>query len=137
MPSGALSPLTNELVFSDINVSFTPHPVTGKVTVLKNADAVKRAVRNLILTNQFEVPYEPLFGGNILALLFENSDPFVEYTAKQQVETAIRNFEPRAEVLEVKAQSNPDNNQFRIDISFFVVNQKDPVELTVNLERVR
>ena len=137
MPSGALSPLTNELVFSDINVSFTPHPVTGKVTVLKNAEAVKRAIRNLILTNKYEVPYEPLFGGNVLALLFENSDPFIEFSAKEQIETAIRNFEPRAEVLEVKVQSNPDSNQLRIDIVFFVVNQKDPVELTVNLERVR
>ena len=137
MPSGATNPLPNELVFSDINVTLTPHPVTGKVGVLRNENAVKRALRNLILTNQFERPYEPLFGGNILALLFENSDPFIEYRVKKQIETAISNFEQRVKVQEVQVDSNPDSNDLEINIIFFVENQPDPVELNITLERVR
>ena len=59
MPSGAINPLPNELIYSDVSSTFTPHPVTGKVTVLRNEDAVKRAIRNLILTDIYERPYEP------------------------------------------------------------------------------
>ena len=137
MPSGARNPISNELIFSDINVTLTPHPVTGKVGVLRNEEAVKRALRNLILTNQYERPYEPLFGGNILALLFENADPFIEYRAKKQIETAIKNFERRVEVSDITVESDPDTNELLINIVFFVQNQKDPVQLNITLERVR
>ena len=137
MPSGAVNPLPNELIFSDINSTFTPHPVTGKVSVLRNEEAVKRALRNLILTDQFERPYEPLYGGNIRALLFENSDPFIEYQVKKQIETAINNFELRINLQEVEVRSDPDSNTIDINIYFFVENRKDPVELQINLERVR
>lgn len=137
MSSGALNPLPKELVFSDINVSFTPHPVTGRVGVLRNEESVKRALKNLILTNQYERPYEPLYGGNILALLFENADPFVEYRVKKQIETAIKNFEQRVRVSDIQVNSDPDSNNLEASIIFFVENQKDPVELNITLERVR
>jgi phage baseplate assembly protein W len=137
MPSGAVNPIRKELTFSDINVTFTPHPITGKVPVLKNQDAVKRAIRNLILTNQYERPYEPLFGGNLLALLFENSDPFLEYRAKKQIETALRNFESRVDVQDIQVNFIEERNELDINIVFFIVNQKDPVTLNVTLERVR
>ena len=137
MPSGAINPLPNELVFSDISSTFFPHPVTGKVTVLRNEEAVKRAIRNLILTDQFERQYEPLFGGNIRALLFENSDPFIEFQVKKQIETAIKNFELRVDIQEIAVESDPDTNNLKVNIFFFIENQKDPVELNINLERVR
>lgn len=137
MPSGAINPLPNELVFSDISSTFIPHPVTGKVTVLRNEEAVKRAIRNLILTDQFERQYEPLFGGNIRALLFENSDPFIEFQVKKQIETAIKNFELRVDIQEIAVESDPDTNNLKVNIFFFIENQKDPVELNINLERVR
>ena len=107
MASGAQNPLLREIVFSDVNVTFTPHPVTGKLPVLKNADAVKRAVRNLILTNFGERPYDPLYGGNVRALLFENTD------------------DP---LLDTIIQSR---------IRFMIVNQRFPVDLEVAIERVR
>ena len=137
MPSGAVNPLPNELVYSDINVTFTPHPVTGRVSVLRNEEAVKRALRNLILTNNFERPYEPLYGGNILSLLFENADPFLEYRVKKQIETTIKNFEYRVQVTDIQVDSDPDSNELSMNIIFFVENQKDPVELNITLERVR
>lgn len=137
MPSGAVNPNTKQLIYSDLNYTFTPHPVTGKLPVLKNEEAVKRAIKNLILTNRFERPYEPLFGGNILALLFENSDPFLEFNIKKQIETTIKNFEPRAILRKVDVVSIEERNEVQIDILFSIANQKNPVELTVILERVR
>ena len=138
MPSGSLNPLLKEVVFSDVNVTFTPHPVTGKLPVLKNADAVKRAVRNLILTNFGERQYDPLYGGNIRAMLFENAnDPLLQDQLKRQIEVAIKNYEKRARVESVAVDVKPDSNALVIRIRFMIVNQRFPVDLEVAIERVR
>lgn len=135
---GAVNPLLREIVFSDVNVTFTPHPVTGKLPVLKNAEAVKRAVRNLILTNYYERPYEPTFGGNIRALLFENADdPLLANLIENQIENAIASYEPRAKVIGIDVRVLPDQNGIAIKITFQVVNQRFPVELDVEIQRVR
>ena len=138
MPSGALNPLLKEVVFSDVNVTFTPHPVTGKLPVLKNADAVKRAVRNLILTNFGERQYDPLYGGNIRAMLFENADdPLLQDQLKRQIEVAVKNYEKRARVESVAVDVRPDSNTIAVGIRFMIVNQRFPVDLEVAIERVR
>lgn len=138
MASGALNPLLKEVVFSDVNVTFTPHPVTGKLPVLKNADAVKRAVRNLILTNFGERQYDPLYGGNIRAMLFENTDdPLLQDQLKRQIEVAIKNHEKRARVESVAVDVRPDSNNIAVRIRFMIVNQRFPVDLEVAIERVR
>jgi phage baseplate assembly protein W len=138
MASGAQNPLLREIVFSDVSVTFTPHPVTGRLPVLKNADAVKRAVRNLILTNFGERPYDPLYGGNVRALLFENADdPLLDTIIQSRIEAAISNYEPRAKVESVKVDLNPDSNALAIRIRFMIVNQRFPVDLEVAIERVR
>ena len=138
MASGSLNPLLKEVVFSDVNVTFTPHPVTGKLPVLKNADAVKRAVRNLILTNFGERQYDPLYGGNIRAMLFENADdPLLQDQLKRQIEGAIKNYEKRARVESVEVDARPDSNLLAIRIRFMIVNQRFPVDLEVAIERVR
>ena len=119
MASGSLNPLLKEVVFSDVNVTFTPHPVTGKLPVLKNADAVKRAVRNLILTNFGERQYDPLYGGNIRAMLFENTDdPLLDALIRTRIETAIENYEPRAKVDRVVVDVKPDSNALVIKIRY-------------------
>ena len=136
--SGAINPLLKEVVFSDVNISFTPHPVTGKLPVLKNADAVKRAVRNLILTNFGERPYEPLYGGNVRAMLFENTDdPLLQDQLRRQIEGAIQDHEKRAKVESVAVDVKPDSNALAIKIRFAIFNERYPVELEVVMERVR
>jgi hypothetical protein len=138
MASGSLNPLLKEIVFSDVNVTFTPHPVTGKLPVLKNADAVKRAVRNLILTNFGERPYDPLYGGNIRALLFENTDdPLLSDRIQRDITRAVNQYEDRAKVLQVDVVIRPDSNRLVIKVQFQIVNQRFPVDLEVAIERVR
>jgi len=138
MASGSLNPILKEVVFSDVNVSFTPHPVTGKLPVLKNADAVKRAVRNLILTNFGERPYEPLYVGNVRAMLFENTDdPLIQDQLRRQIEGAIKNYEKRAKVESVVVDVKPDSNALVVKIRFMVFNERFPVDLEVAIERVR
>ena len=130
-------PVTKQLVYKDINMSFAKHPVTGNVSVLRNNEAVKRAVRNLILTNFYERPYNPLFGGNIRAMLFENITPLTEHSIYTAIKRAIENWEPRVEINDIRVQSDPDNNGVNVTIVFTVINQLDPVKLDVFVERTR
>jgi len=141
--ASATHPISKELTFSDVNVSFTPHPVTGKLPVLKNADAVKRSVRNLILTNKYERPYQPNFGGNILSQLFElntqddNITSVDRFAIRNQIETAINNYEKRAKVTDIQTEFNEQTNQLNVTIRFQIVNQRLPVDLTISIQRVR
>jgi phage baseplate assembly protein W len=129
--------VTKQLVYKDINMSFARHPVTGNLSVLHNNEAVKRAVRNLILTNFYERPYNAEFGGNIRAMLFENITPITEQQIYRNIKRAIENFEPRAEINDIRVQSAPDQNGVNVTIVFTVINSLEPVQLDVFVERTR
>jgi phage baseplate assembly protein W len=136
--NGATNPLLREIVFSDVNYSFTPHPVTGKLPVVKNEDAIKRAIRANILTNFGERPYLPDFGGNIIAMLFENAnDPLLDEVLVAQIENSVLKYEPRAKLIETNVSVKPDQNGINVTIRFLPVNSRLPVELDVEIERVR
>lgn len=136
--NGATNPLLREIVFSDVNYSFTPHPVTGKLPVVKNEDAIKRAIRANILTNFGERPYLPDFGGNIIAMLFENAnDPLLDEVLTAQIENSVLKYEPRAKLIETNVSVKPDQNGINVTIRFLPVNSRLPVELDVEIERVR
>lgn len=133
----AANPLTNELQFSDLGITFTPHPVTGRPVVKKNAQAVIGALKNLIYTNRFERPYEPTYGSDIRNRLFENFDPVEAVNIEEDIKLAISNHEPRVNVNEVRVIGSPDDNVIRVYISFFIINQAQPEELQLNIERIR
>ena len=135
--SGAVDPRRKEVVYKDLGLSFIPHPVTKNVSVLKNEDAVKRAIRNLILTNQGESFFDDLYGGNVTALLFENYGPVSELTMKRNIEEAVIAYEPRATVLGVEIISRPDNNRIKINIMFSINGNPIPSQLIFTVERVR
>tara|TARA_A100001201_G_scaffold138486_1_gene129436 strand:+ start:3509 stop:3904 length:396 start_codon:yes stop_codon:yes gene_type:complete len=128
---------TKEVNFSDLNLTFNPHPVTGKLSVLENNEAVKRSVRNIVLTNHYERPYQPKFGGNIRSQLFESLDGFTSAEIRDDIATALANFEPRAEIYDIVVLPMSDENGFNVSITFRVINQTDPVTVNLFLERVR
>ncbi len=129
--------LPNEVFFKDLNLTFAKHPVTGALSALHNENAVKRALRSLVLTNFYERHYNPRFGTNIRAHLFENFDQFTALSLRKHIETAIDNFEPRVEVLRVIVNAHEDRNAMDINIIFRVVNQTNPIDITVVVERIR
>lgn len=136
--SGGDQPITKDVIYTDLDIRLIAHPVTNKLVVLKNNDAVKRALKNLIFTNHFERPYKPLFGGNIRALLFENYDPSMVEIVSNQIKTAIQNYEPRVQVQSVKVDpSKIDNNELHVTIVFGVRNQPKPTQLSFSVERIR
>lgn len=130
-------PVINEIVYKDIPLKFNAHPVTGDVVTVKNVDAVKQSVKNLVLTNFFERPYNPFLGGNIISQLFENADPITEYNVATNIRTVLDNFEPRAIIDDVIVQSDPDLNVLKATIVFRIRNNINPFTVDVFLERVR
>ena len=107
----------------------------NKVT---DIEAVKRSVRNLILTNTFEKPFHPEIGGNVRGLLFENMTHMVSAVISRKIEDSIINHEPRARLVGVKTQPDFDTNGYNVSVYFYVANAPtELVELDTFLERLR
>ena len=122
--------------YSDLDLTFA-RKVDNDVFKKLHASAVKQAIKNLLLTNRAEKPFNPFFGGNLNDFLFELNDGLEESDIEQQVVTAISNYEPRARVINVKATANPDRNDISVTVVFQVVTTNEEVTLTVDLARLR
>tara|TARA_Y100001937_G_C7040968_1_gene294564 strand:- start:61 stop:474 length:414 start_codon:yes stop_codon:yes gene_type:complete len=118
--------------FKDISLSFKRHPVTNDIAVLKNADAVKRSVRNLVQTIPNERFFNSTIGSDVKNLLFENAPGFVDFgTAsiiEKQIITTIENYEPRVTNLEVNVNPRPDQNEFEVNVIFDIIGQTFPLQ---------
>ena len=123
--------------YSDLNLNFNKNPATKEVAKLKDVEAVKRAVRNIILTNRFERPFHPEIGSDIRSLLFENMTPVVEVLLKDRIKETIDVYEPRADVTDIIVSGDSDRNEYRVQIEFRVLNVPDPIVVTEFLQRLR
>ena len=114
--------------FKDISLSFSPHPVTKDLPILKNENAIVRSVRNLVQT----IPTERFFNSNIGSNVQDSLFGFVDYgTAsliEDQILSVVTNFEPRVENLEVEVEPQMDNNSFGVIVRFDVVGQEFPTQ---------
>ena len=102
-----------------------------------DVEAVKRSVRNLILTNRFERPFHPEIGSSIRNILFENITPLNAILLQDRIQEVIENFEPRVVVNQVIVEDRIDNNEYKVQIIFYVINVPEPVTITEFLQRLR
>ncbi len=114
-------------VYKDLNLNFSANPVTGDVTTVTDVIAVKRSVRNLLLTNHYDRPFHPEIGSNVPALLFENVGPITGNQLQRAIEEMIGNFEPRARITAVECSPIAESNSYNVVINFYVENL--PAEL--------
>ena len=112
--------------FKDISLSFIPHPVTKDLTVIKDANAIKRSVRNLVQTIPRERFFNPNLGTDIRGSLFDFVDFGTASVIQQQIQTTIENYEPRVDNLEIEVFPRPDQNEFEVNIYFDIVGQQFP-----------
>ena len=124
-------------VYSDIDLVFLSHPITGNLTRKINREAVKQSVKSLILTDYYERPFKSDIGCGIRALLFENFHPAITQQMEDAIREVISNYEPRAVIHSIDIQANPDQHELNVSIVFFVTNDPEPISLNVLLERVR
>ena len=124
--------------FKDISLSFEPHPVTKDLTVIKNANAIKRSIRNIVQTIPGERFFNPILGSDVRSSLFEFVDFGTASVIQKEITTAIENFEPRVYNIQVEANAIPDNNEFEVNIYFDIIGQEFPTqEFTFMLEATR
>lgn len=124
-------------IFSDLDLGFIAHPVTGQLTRKKNREAVRQSVKSLILTDFYERPFKSDIGCGIRNYLFELFTPATKQQMQNAVREVIRNYEPRAELIDVLVEERPDIHAVTVSVAFYIVNDPDPVVLDVILERIR
>ena len=124
--------------FKDISLSFNAHPVTKDITVLKNENAIKRSVRNIVNTIPRERFFNPTLGSDVRSSLFNFVDYGTASVIQKQIQIAIENFEPRVDNLQVNVFPRPDSNEFEINVLFDIIGQQFPTqEFTFLLEATR
>ena len=123
-------------VYKDIDLTFANKP-SGEIFKKTDAAAVKQAVKNLMLTNYFEKPFNPTFGANLRDLLFDLADEETEEDIEERCIAAVQAYEPRAQALNVTATSTPDQNSIKVVLEFRVINTEELVTFTTTLARLR
>ena len=123
--------------YSDLDLNFTIHPVKKDINRYTNETAVVNSIKNLILTNHYERPFQPDIGSNVRRLLFENMDTVTATTLEKEIEQTIRNYEPRANISRLNVSPDYDNNGFNVYMEFYVVNRTTPITINFFLERIR
>ena len=124
-------------IFKDLNLAFEQNTATKDIQKIKDVEAVKRSVRNLINTNHYEKPFHPEIGSNLRAMLFELMTPQMNHVITKQIENLINNYEPRCRLVQVHTQPEFDRNGYSVQISFMVNNHQEPVIVESFLERLR
>ena len=124
--------------FKDISLSFEPHPVTKDLTILKNENAIKKSVRNLVQTIPTERFFNSAIGSEVRDSLFDFVDFGTASAIQNQIEITLENFEPRIDNVSIEVIPRPDLNEFEVTVFFDIVGQEIPTQdFTFILEATR
>lgn len=124
------------VVYKDIDLTFKPKP-SGEIYKKEEAAAVKQAVKNILMTNFMEKPFNDTFGGNLNSFLFELDTSIEADILRDRIFETIALHEPRALMRGVNIFVTPENNEVRVAVTFQVQNAVEPVTLELDLTRVR
>lgn len=127
----------NTRIFSDLDLNFTMHPVTKDIAIKYDENAIKTAVKNLVLTQNYERPFHSEIGSPIKALLFDLSTPLLKISLKRVISDLIQNHEPRVNLIDVIVRDSSDNNTVYVTIVFTILNTVQPLSVDIALERTR
>ena len=124
-------------VHTDLDLAFIPNPMTGDINPLRDVEAIKNSVKNLISTNFQERPFQPEVGSNLNGLLFELATNVTASMVSDDIRNVITNFEPRAKIDSILVSADPDNNLYNVTLQFYIGNNVEPTAINLILERTR
>lgn len=124
-------------LYSDFRDDLGIHPVKKDLLVVKDADAVKQSIKNLMLTGPYERRFRPAIGSGLQKYLFELVTPVTATLIRTSIIRTIQAYEPRAELLDVTVTVSPDQNSYTATITFRVINNINPIVFSQILERIR
>lgn len=126
-----------EYNYIDFLINLDKHPLNGSLARVTNEESVRQSIRTLLLTDQYERPYQPTIGSKIYSLLFEPMDNITVNLLKRTIEDTIRIHEPRAKLLEVLIYPNDGRNEYNINIIFSLINANKEIQLDLIIKRNR
>jgi len=124
-------------LFKDLDLDFAPHPMTSDVPQKTDAEAVKRAIRNLVMMNKYDKPFKPQIEARLTRLLFEPATPMTAVMVRSNIIDILNRYEPRAKINDVVVIFNEDTNTFEVTISFMLLNTRENSKVFVTIERLR
>lgn len=127
----------NLVMWKDLDNEFNVHPVSGDVQTLQDSVAVRRSVRNLVLTSFGQRVDAPDIGSGIYYLLFEPANAVTAQRISAEIESCIRNFEPRITAVAVMVEPQQDKNMFKVNINFQIKQTREVAQITLFLDRIR
>ncbi len=123
--------------YSDLDLDFLPHPTTKDVVKKTGIESIKRSIRNLIMTNFYDRPFQSYIGSNALKLLFDNATPITANFLNNAIRETITNFEPRVRIEDLRVSFDLDNNGYNVTLYIVVLNRNEPAVINLFLERIR
>jgi len=135
--TGKISVVSRKKGWADLNLKLTRHPIRKDVIPLRDDEAIKNSVKNLILTNFFERPFQPQVGANLRGLLFEPADAITKYELSDGIKQVLIDYEPRIRVSRVAIEDQSDRNAYRITVSFQIIEMDLNTEVEIVLQRLR
>lgn len=123
--------------FIDIDLNFTTKSTTGDIFKKTEQAAIKQSIKNLLMTNKLEKPFQADFGADIVGMLFELADGEDDFFLKKDIISTIQRFEPRVVVLNLFVKTDPDYNRLGVKLEFKIINTQEVVEFTTELRRLR
>jgi phage baseplate assembly protein W len=123
-------------VYADIDNAFTVHPIYNDIRPISDLDAVRQSIKNLLLTETYDRPFQPELSSGIRELLFENANVLTQYELQRKIEDTIKSYEPRLKDFTVSVTDDSDNNAYRISVSF-EVSYNQTTEIVIYLTRIR
>jgi phage baseplate assembly protein W len=127
---------TND-IFSDFSSNLDIHPNTRDVIRIRNEQAITAAIKNLLLTDMYERPFQPSIGSNVRYALFENPSAMTAIMIQTAIEDTIRNHEKRIQLVSVVVEPDIELQTYNIKLTYTLINSVTPVTMTMFLDRIR
>lgn len=127
----------NTRTFTDFDLNFTAHPVTGDIARKSDEAAIKQSVSNLVQTQNFERPFHSEVGSQVRSLLFEPATPMTAVLLQRSIEDVINSYEPRVDLQSVDINYSPDNYSVNVTVTYRIINTETPQQIDLILQRTR
>lgn len=124
-------------IYRDINLAFEKHPLTGDIVSATDVEAIKKSLRNLVMTDLYEVPFNPDKGTSLNGSLFENFSPITTEFLKTKINEMVDLYEPRIQVQKIVIFKKDDRNTLEVSIYFKILDLNRFEDITIFVERTR
>ncbi len=121
----------------DLDLSLKTHPIRKDIIPLKDDNAIKNALRNLLVSNFYDRPFSRDKGANLKGLLFEPADVFTKISLKRNIESVVKKYEPRVALREIIVNDDPDSNSYNINVNFKIKENDTAESVTIVLRRLK